>query len=167
MISFSEGREDLAACHLKVDQVDSQFRPLPELLLDHLAQGVWRCCLFPGWKHGGQQFLSQLDFVTEDMEETFFEDNECREDEPADPANLLTARLRRLGLDSQGGIGGVTGAYTQIDQFSMKERECGQGKAAFEDYLRAALWNQNDNAPVLWGYTQEDAQAGAVHVAVL
>jgi hypothetical protein len=41
MISFSEGREDLAACHLKVDQVDAQYRPLPELLIDHLAQGLW------------------------------------------------------------------------------------------------------------------------------
>ena len=67
MISFSVGREDLAECHLKVDQVDPQYRPLPELPIDHLAQGVWWCCLFPGWIRGDRQLLA-LDFVTEDID---------------------------------------------------------------------------------------------------
>jgi hypothetical protein len=156
VISFYVGREDLAACYLKVDQLDPQHRPLPELLIDHLAQGVWRCCLFPGWKSGGQQLPARLDFVTECIEGISPEDDEPQEDEPADPAASLTAKLQRLGLDSKGGFSGVTGEYEQIDKFSKKERERGQGKAAFEDYIRAALSISNDTVPMLWGYAEGD-----------
>ena len=82
MISFSTGREDLAECHLEVNQVDPQYRPLPGLLLDHLAQGVKRCCLFPGWKDGNQQLLAHRDFIIE--ERMFTADYEPQEDHPAE-----------------------------------------------------------------------------------
>jgi hypothetical protein len=38
----------------------------------------------------------------------------------------------------------------------MKERECGEGKAAFENYLHTALSIRNDAVTMLWGYTEED-----------
>lgn len=65
MISFSSGREDLTKYHLETNQVDLRYRPLPELLIDHLAQGGWRCCLFPGWKPGNLQ-QADLDLITEE-----------------------------------------------------------------------------------------------------
>ena len=97
MISFSTGREDLAECHLKVNQVEPQYRPLPELLLDHLAQGVGRCCLFPGWKYGNQQLLAHRDFIIK--ERMFTADYELHEDDPADLPTVLAARLQHLDLD--------------------------------------------------------------------
>ena len=44
------------------------YQPLPELLTDHLAQGVWRRCLFSGWRFDNQQLVGTLDFVTEALE---------------------------------------------------------------------------------------------------
>ena len=154
MISFSVGREDLAGCHLKVDLVDTLYRPLPELLTDHLTQGVWQCCLFPGWKHDNQQLLGPLDFVPEAIEGMF--NNEPQEDDPADPAASLVTRLHHLNLETQGGPGRTTRAYSQMKRFSMKEREYGEGKSAFERYLAASLSVRNDTVPRLWGYTEED-----------
>jgi len=43
----------------------------------------------------------------------------------------------------------VTRASTQINQFSMKETEHGEGKVAFEDSLHAALSIRNDTVPML------------------
>jgi hypothetical protein len=60
VISFSAGREDLASCHLMVDDVKEKYRPLPDLLIDHLAQGVWKCCVSPDWKDGNSQRVSIL-----------------------------------------------------------------------------------------------------------
>jgi hypothetical protein len=131
VISFSVGREDLSKCHLKVDQVEPRYRPLPRLLIDHLGQGVWRYCLFPGSKHGNQQLQACLDYVTEDMEEMFPGDDD-QEDEPMDPAAFFA---------------------TQLQQFSMKEIEHGEGKSAFESYLDAALSVRNDAILAHWGYT--------------
>jgi hypothetical protein len=54
-----------------------------------------------------------------------------------------------MGLDSGGGFDGGTRAYTQISQFSMKEMERGEGKAAFEDYLHVALSIRNNTVPML------------------
>ena len=139
MISFSTGREDLAECHLEINLVDSQYRPLPALLMDHLAQGVWRCCLFPGWKHGHQQHLADLDFIIE--ERMFAEDYEPQDDDPADPATVLAARQQHLDLDR------MMGAGAQLEQRSMKEWESGKGKSYFENYLDAAL--------SIGGYTEE------------
>lgn len=154
MISFSVGREDLAGCHLKVDLVGEQYRPLPELLTDHLAQGVWRRCLFPGWKYDNQQLLGTLDFVTEAIVGISPEDDELQDHDPADPASL-TDRLHRLNLETRGGPSGTTRAYAQIEQFSMKEREYGEGKSAFESYLAASL-SRNHIVPTLWGYAEDD-----------
>jgi hypothetical protein len=95
MISFSVGREDLAGCHLKVDLVDMLYRPLPELLTDHLTQGVWQCCLFPGWKHENQQLLGPLDLVPEAIE-----DDEYQEDDLANPAASFVTQLHHLNLKS-------------------------------------------------------------------
>lgn len=154
VISFSEGREDLAGCHLKIDLVDTLYRPLPELLTDHLTQGVWRCCVFPGWKHDNQQLPGSLDLVPEAIEGMF--DDESQEDDPADTAASLAVRLRQLDLESRGGRGGMPRAYAPMEQFSMKQREYGKGKAAFEGYLAASLSVWNDTVPRLWGYTEED-----------
>ncbi|KAH9969241.1 hypothetical protein BJV74DRAFT_799381 [Russula compacta] len=71
VISFSDGHKDLAGCHLKIDLVDTLYCPLPELLTDHLMQGVWQCCVFPGWKHNNQQLLGSLDLVPEAIEGMF------------------------------------------------------------------------------------------------
>jgi hypothetical protein len=137
VICFSVGREDLAECHLNVGLVDRQYRPLPQLLTDHLSQGVWRHCLFPRWS------LGILDYVTEATEEISPED----ELEPADPTSL-TVRLRQMNL-------GTRRASAQIEQFSMKEREYGEGKFAFESYLAASL-SRNHIVPTLWGYAEDD-----------
>ena len=77
-------------CCLEVDQVALQYCPLPELLIDHLVQGVWQCCLFPQWNHGDKQLLA-LDFVTEDIEGVFPEIGDPQDDEPVDPAAFLAA----------------------------------------------------------------------------
>ncbi len=150
MISFSVGCEDLAERHLKVDQVDPQYRPLPELLIDHLAQCVWRCCLFPGWKHGDQH----LHFGTQGTEGV------SPDEAVEDPAAALTARLQQLDLHSRGGRDGISGAREQLGQFSMKEMEYGEGKYAFEGYLAAALSPGNDSIPGLFPalcrYTEEE-----------
>ena len=86
MISFSVGREDLAGCHLKKDLVDEQYRPLPELLTDHLAQGVLRYCLFPRRRGDNQPLLGTLDLVTEAKEGISPEDDELPDHDPADPS---------------------------------------------------------------------------------
>jgi hypothetical protein len=154
VISFSKGRAELAERHLKLPNVDLQY-PLPELLRDHLAQGVWRHCLYPGW----QQYRSRrdgLDSVPEEIEETSSEDHEPQEGESADPASSLAGRMQRLNIDSQGGHHRMMRQRAQIEQFSMKEREHGEGKFAFESYLVAALSARDNTIPALWGYTEED-----------
>jgi hypothetical protein len=118
--------------------VDERYRPLPELLTDHLAQGVWRYCLFPGWKPDNQQLSGAVDFVSEATEGISPEDDECQDYDSADSADL-TDRLQELNLETRAGPSGTTRAYAQIVQFSMKEREYGEGKAAFENYLAASI----------------------------
>ena len=153
MISFSVGRQDLAGCHLKKDLVADQYRPLPELLTDHLAQGVWRHCLFPRIRDN-QPSLGTLDLVTEAKEGISPEDDELPDCDLADPASL-TDRFHQLKLESRGGPSGTKGAYAQIEHFSMEEREYGEGKSAFESYLAASL-SRNHIVPTLWGYTEDD-----------
>jgi hypothetical protein len=53
-----------------------------------------------------------------------------------------------LDLDSRGG------GYAQINQFSMKETECGESKVTFEDYLHRFI-NQEQHRMLL-GDTEED-----------
>jgi len=84
VISFSVGRADLAEYHLMEGLVGKQYRPLPELLTDHLAQGVWQHCLFPGWRLDNQQLLGTLDFVTEAIEGISPEDDKLQDHDPAD-----------------------------------------------------------------------------------
>jgi hypothetical protein len=114
--------------------VDSKYRPLSQLLTDHLAQGVWKCCLFPGWKSSNQQHLAHLRHIAE--EEVSNADYELQEDDfDADPANVLSARLQHLVLDQlRTGGGGA-----QFEQRSVKRWESGNGKSYFEKYLDAAL----------------------------
>ena len=119
-MSFSAKRQDLTAYHLQQDIVDPQYRPHSRLLIDHLAQGVWKCCRYPGSTHG---------------------------DPLSDPVHTATS-LTTMGLDS-GEFDEVTRAYRQISQFSMKETERGEGKAAFEDYLHVALSIRNNTVPML------------------
>jgi hypothetical protein len=153
VISFSVGREDLAGYHLKKDLVAEQYRPLPELLTDHLAQGILRYCLFPRRRCDNPSLLGTLDPVTE-ANGISPEDDELPDHDPADPASL-TDRLHQLKLESGGGPSGTKGAYAQIEQFSMEEREYGEGKSAFESYLAASL-SRNHIVPTLWGYTEDD-----------
>jgi len=68
VISFSKGHENLGACHLKVDLVNSKYRPISWLLSDHLALGVWKWCVYPGWKHDHQQLQTGLVPLAEDIE---------------------------------------------------------------------------------------------------
>jgi len=91
VISFSVGREDLAEYHLMEGLVGKQYQPLPELLTDHLTQGVWQHCLFPGWRFDNQQLLGTLNFVTEAIEGISPEDDKLQDHDPADssrPSNL-------------------------------------------------------------------------------
>jgi hypothetical protein len=90
VITFSVGREDLAACHLQVDLVDSQYCPIRQLLTDHLAQGVSQCCLYPGWKHGNQHPMTHLDLLAEDIEGMFSEYDEPQDGDPTHTAASLT-----------------------------------------------------------------------------
>ena len=144
MISFSPKRQDLTAYHLQKDIVDLQYRPHFRLLTDHLTQGVWKCCRYPGSTHGGLPSQIQLDPLSEDVEGSLFEYDESQEGDPMHTATSLTT----MGLDSRG-FDGVTRAYTQISQFNMSETERGEGKAAFEDYLQVALSMRNNTIPIL------------------
>jgi hypothetical protein len=93
-ISFSPGREDLTECHLEPNQVDLQYRPLPELLSDHLAQGVWRCCLFLGGSliNCDNQQQADLDLSTE--EGMIAVDYAPQEDDLADTGTLLITGMQ-------------------------------------------------------------------------
>lgn len=130
MISFSPGRKDLTDCHLETNQVDPRYCPLPELLSDHLAQGFWRCCLFPGWKPGNQQ-QADLGFITE--EGMIAADYAPQEDDLIDPGSPLVTRLQQLDLNR------MAGADAQFEQQTTKQWEHGKGKSYLEDYLDAAL----------------------------
>jgi len=67
VISFSKGRTDLASCHLAVNGVQERLRP-PELLTDHLSQGVYTWCLYPEFESASHQDACGLSFVTEGLE---------------------------------------------------------------------------------------------------
>jgi hypothetical protein len=60
VISFSEHRMGLTMYHLKWDMVDEKYRALTRLLDDHLAQGVWQCCRYPGWTNDDHRHLTPL-----------------------------------------------------------------------------------------------------------
>ena len=140
MISFSPGRKGLAKLHLQTDQVGKPHGPLPQLLTDHLMQGVWHCCVYPGFIYGAQ---IDLDSLTEDMEKVSFEDDGPQEGGPVHKTASLTAIVQRSDHGSGGGLNKVTRAYAQIHQFSVEEMECGEGKVAFEGYLHTALSTRN------------------------
>lgn len=133
MISFSVGREGLAGCHLKNDLVAKPYRPLPELLTSHLTQGVIRYCISPGWECDDQPPFATLDLLAEATEGITPEDDELPE-----PASL-TDKLHWLTLESRAGNSGTKGEYAKIEEFSMEEREYGEGESAFESYLTASL----------------------------
>jgi hypothetical protein len=116
-------REDLAERHLNVGLVDKQYQPLPQLLTEHLSQGVWRHCFFPRWKD--ERVWGTLNPPA--IEEISPEDDELEDHDPS----------------------------VQIEQFSMKEREYGEGKFAFESYLATSL-SRNHIVPTLWRYAEDD-----------
>jgi hypothetical protein len=68
IISFSKGLADLASCHLKVDHLLQQLRPLPALLTDYLSQGVYLWRLFPESQHSSHQHANDLGAVAEGFE---------------------------------------------------------------------------------------------------
>jgi len=147
MICFSAFCEDLAAYHLKLEIVDTPYQALSGLLHNHLTQGVWRSCHYPGWTKDHHQCLTPIDPLSEDEEGASSEYDEPQKADLVHMAGSLTTKLQHLDLSSRG-IGGVTRAYTQIGQFSMKETECGEGKAAFEDYLDITLSIGNDTVSI-------------------
>src|SRR4051812_46315441 len=95
IISFSNGRADLASCHLKVDHLPQQLRPLPALLTDHLSQGVYLWCLFPESQHASRQHASGLGSVAEGFETPL-----SPEDDDVDIVDLADYVSSRLTLNS-------------------------------------------------------------------
>ena len=93
--------------HLKWDMVDEKYRGLTRLLDDHLAQGVWQCCRYPGWTNDDHQHLTPLNPVSEDVEGSS-EYDEPQEEEPVHTAGSLAAKLQCLDLSSGGGLDRVT-----------------------------------------------------------
>ena len=105
LISGTGGRKEFAACHLQVDLVDSQYRPIPQLLTDHLAQVVWANCVYPGWEDGDQQLPARLNPLAEDMERTSSGYDERQEGGHTPTASY--PKMPPLDLDSDE----ETGAY--------------------------------------------------------
>ena len=101
IISFSEGRADLASCHLKVDHLPQQLRPLLELLTDHLSQGVYLWCLFPESQHTSRQHANDLRAVAEGSEIPL-----SPEDDDTDIVELVDYVSDRLTLKSDSGAAG-------------------------------------------------------------
>jgi hypothetical protein len=99
--------------------VDSKHHPISRLLSDHLAQGVWKWCVCPGWKHDYQQLPTGFGPLAEDIEGTPSEDDETQGRALVHRAAPLTAKRRRLGLDSRGGLDEVTRACAQINHGGM------------------------------------------------
>ena len=134
IISFSTERADLASCHLKVDQLSPQLRPLPGLFTDHLSQGVYLWCLFPEWKHTSLQHLNDLGAVAEGHETS---SSLSPEDDEEDIMELVGHASERLRLTSDSSVEGKKELLEDLHQYS--EMDHGPGKAAFEKYLEVAL----------------------------
>lgn len=62
--------------------------------------------LYPGLKHGNQQPPTRLDPLAEGIQGMFSECDEPQEGDPVHAATslLVTAKLQRLYLDSEGGL---------------------------------------------------------------
>jgi hypothetical protein len=132
VISFSQGRADLASCHLKVDHLPQQLRPLPALLIDHLSQGVYLWCLFPESQHTSRQHANDLGAVAEGSEISLSPD-----DDDADIVELADCVSDRLTLNSDSTAAGKKEVLDDLHQYD--ETHHGPGKAAFEKYLEVAL----------------------------
>ncbi|KIM72417.1 hypothetical protein PILCRDRAFT_829756 [Piloderma croceum F 1598] len=132
VISFSKGRADLASCHLKVDHLPQQLRPLPALLTDHLSQGVYLWCLFPESQHTSRQHPNDLGAVAEGSESPL-----SPEDDDADIVELNDYISDRLTLKSDSSAAGKKEVFDNFHQYD--EIDHGPGKAAFEKYLEVAL----------------------------
>jgi hypothetical protein len=145
VISFSEGRAHLTSCHFKVDHLDAQVRPASDLLTDHLAQGVFRWCLFPRLQSARHRQTLDLDSVDEAIESPF-----SVEEEQINPDDL-SARMEYLTL-SQGREDEKTTARLETDVYGLEGWEQGDGKAAFENYLTVALDHNDDGIPVPFEY---------------
>jgi len=132
IISFSKGRADLASCHLRVDHLPQQHRPLPALLTDHLSQGVYLRCLFPESQHASRRHVNDLGAVAE-----AFKTPLSPEDDDADVVELIDCVADCLTLKSDSSAGGKKEALDDLEQYD--EIGHGPGKAAFEKYLEVAL----------------------------
>ena len=139
IISFSKGRADLASCHLKVDHLLQQLRPLPALLTDHLSQGVYLWCLFPESQHSSRQHASDLEAVAEGCETPM-----SPEDDDTDIVELVDYVSDRLTLKSDSSAGRKKEALDDLHQYD--EIGHGPGKVAFEKYLEVAL---SDISPIV------------------
>jgi len=60
--------------------------------------------------------------------------------------------MKHLTLDSGGRSEQLTMARAQVDQYGLKDREHGEGKAAFENYLEITLSVKGDSIDTLWQY---------------
>jgi hypothetical protein len=132
VISFLKGRADLASCHLNVNHLSHQFRPLPVLLLDHLLQGVYLWCLFPESQHSSRQHADELGPVAEGFETPL-----SPKDDDDDIVDLVDCISDRLTLNLDSSAGGKKEALDDLHQYD--ETGHGLGKAAFEKYLEMAL----------------------------
>ena len=134
VISFSKGRADLASCHLRVNHLTQQLRPLPALLTDHLSQGVYLWCLFPESQHASRQHANDLGAVAEGFETPLSPD-----DDDADIVELVDYVSDRLTLKTDPSAAGKKEVFDDLHQYN--EIHCGPGKAAFEKYLEVASSN--------------------------
>jgi hypothetical protein len=125
VISFSEDCADLAERHLYVDDIPLQQRPLTGLLADLLSQGVFLHCLYPGSRSASHQPKSGLSSAGEPPDD--------RQDEPND------SEAGRLSVQQGGGDSELVITRCRYNRFKPEERERGEGKYAFENYLAIAL----------------------------
>jgi len=141
VISFSQERAHLSNFHLNLKDIPPALHPLPELLTDHLSQGVYLHCLFPKSRHASHPQKAGLSTVVESPGTP-----ESRDDEelygPVDSEGHIISRLQQLSFDPAPGNEQEperTIARRQLNQFKGKKAEIGDGKEAFENYLSIAL----------------------------
>jgi hypothetical protein len=135
VISFSKGRADLASCHLMVDHLPQQLRPLPALLTDHLSQGVYLWCLFPESQRANRQHANDLESVAEGFETPLSPKDDG---DIVDLAHYVSTRLTlKTDLSGRPVLGGKKEALDALHQYD--EISHGPGKATFEKYSEVAL----------------------------
>lgn len=147
IISFSNERESFTVYKLLVDDIPVRLRPLPQLLTDHLAQGVARHCLYPGdWSVSGRQSSSGLASVAEELPEIpgvapGASQSNVNKDLMSALQDLSLEGGQRSSLhDSVHGTwtSSLMEARIRLNRFAG-HRESGEGKHAFENYIAIAL----------------------------